>query len=129
MKHNPAPWTMGIGHCIVSDTPVPEMGGSDATDYYGGHLIAESVVERNAERIVACVNACEGIKTGYLLALVGEGSSINKEAMALIYKRVDAENESRVLKTLALELLQSLISTNIHSDEIEALISKAKGVL
>lgn len=32
-------------------------------EYYGGHLIAESITAANSNRIVACVNACEGITT------------------------------------------------------------------
>lgn len=32
-------------------------------EYYGGHLIAESITSANSRRIVACVNACEGIST------------------------------------------------------------------
>ena len=64
-KHTPEPWR--VGKCgasmgvVVADTPVPEIGGSDAVDYYGGHLIGESITPANAARIVACVNACAGM--------------------------------------------------------------------
>ena len=65
-NHTPEPWRVGRPGAVVSDTPVPEMGGSDAVEYYGGHLIGESITEANALRIVACVNACEGISTDRL---------------------------------------------------------------
>ena len=65
-KHTPEPWRVGRPGAVVSDTPVPEMGGSDAVEYYGGHLIGESIIEANARRIVACVNACRGLGTDEL---------------------------------------------------------------
>lgn len=67
IEHTREPWR--VGKCsasmgvVVSDEPVPEINGSDAVDYYGGHLVAESVTPANARRIVACVNACAGIST------------------------------------------------------------------
>lgn len=45
--------------------------------------------EANARRIVACVNACAGIKTWYLEQLVSEGSSINTEMLNRIKLRCD----------------------------------------
>ena len=48
---------------IINDNPVPEIYGSEETEYYGGHLIAESVSPANRRRIIACWNACEGIST------------------------------------------------------------------
>jgi len=52
-QYTPGPWRMGRHGAIVSDTPVPEISGSDETDYYGGHLICESVTNWNA-RLIAC---------------------------------------------------------------------------
>ncbi|MGY3911035.1 hypothetical protein ACW5XW_08250 [Aeromonas piscicola] len=54
---------VGKGHAVVADHPVPEMSGSDALDYYGGHMVAESVTAANARRIIACWNACIGLST------------------------------------------------------------------
>ena len=65
-NHTPEPWRVGRPFTVVSDTPVPEMGGSDAVEYYGGHLIGESIIEANARRIVACVNACAGMRNDEL---------------------------------------------------------------
>jgi hypothetical protein len=42
---------------VVADEPVPEIKGSDVVEYYGGHLIAESIAPRNAEFIVRACNA------------------------------------------------------------------------
>ena len=52
-KATPGPWRIGISstHVVVSDYPVPEIGGSDATDYFGGHLIGESISTANADFI------------------------------------------------------------------------------
>ena len=65
-NHTPESWRVGRPGTVVSDTPVPGMGGSDAVEYYGGHLIGESITEANARRIVACVNACRGLGTDEL---------------------------------------------------------------
>ena len=65
-KHTPEPWRVGRHGTVVSDTPVPGIGGSDAVEYYGGHLIGESITEANARRIVACVNACAGMRNDEL---------------------------------------------------------------
>ncbi len=54
---------VGKGHAVVADHPVPEMRGSDAIDYYGGHMVAESVTAANASRIVACWNLLDGYPT------------------------------------------------------------------
>lgn len=61
LKHTPEPWRVGR-HAVVADVPVVGgCSGTDDVDYYGGHLVCETVTEANAERIIACVNACKGI--------------------------------------------------------------------
>ncbi|MGL4754509.1 MAG: hypothetical protein ACRCXB_19215 [Aeromonadaceae bacterium] len=65
-KHTPEPWRVGRVGTVVSDTPVPLMRGSDAIEYYGGHLIGESITEANARRIVVCVNVCAGMRNDEL---------------------------------------------------------------
>lgn len=60
MQHTKTPWRVGAPNkmgSVVADEPVPEIGGSDAVGYYGGHLIAESIAPRNAEFIVRACNA------------------------------------------------------------------------
>lgn len=50
----PGPWRLGKqGGSVVADVPVPEMHGSDCVEYYGGHLIAESITPSNAKLIAA----------------------------------------------------------------------------
>lgn len=63
----PGPWRFGkTGDSIVSDSAqglnVHGVGDLDQLDYYGGNLIAESVTRANAARIIACVNAFEGVE-------------------------------------------------------------------
>ena len=57
-KHTPGPWRAGSGTggkgSVVSDQlAVGALGGSDAVDYYGGNLIAESVAQENIPLIAA----------------------------------------------------------------------------
>ena len=62
-EHTKGLLRVGKGHAVVADYPVPEMSGSDALDYYGGHMVAESVTAANARRIVACWNLLDGYPT------------------------------------------------------------------
>lgn len=60
MQHTKTPWRVGSPSqmgSVVADEPVPEIRGSNAVEYYGGHLIAESIAPRNAEFIVRACNA------------------------------------------------------------------------
>lgn len=53
--HTRGPWRVGRGGgCVVSDAPV-ENGprGCAEVEYYGGHLIAESIAKCNAPAIAA----------------------------------------------------------------------------
>jgi hypothetical protein len=61
MAHTQEPWRTGRAGAVVANFPIKEIGGSDDIEYYGGHLVCESVTKSNAARIVACVNACAGI--------------------------------------------------------------------
>lgn len=62
-EHTKGLLRVGKGHAVVADHPVPEMSGSDALDYYGGHMVAESVTAANARHIVACWNLLDGYAT------------------------------------------------------------------
>lgn len=54
VSHTPGPWRTGKnGRCVVADTPVPGINGSDAVEHYGGHLICESVASQNLAIIAA----------------------------------------------------------------------------
>ncbi|SEJ99743.1 hypothetical protein [Achromobacter sp. NFACC18-2] len=56
-KHTPGNWTAGkTGGTVVSDQPLPNYtlnGGHDHVDYYGGHLIAESIWRAEDARLIA----------------------------------------------------------------------------
>jgi hypothetical protein len=61
----PGPYRIGRhGSCIVTDHPVEGMNGSDAINYYGGHMVAESVARQNAPLLAAAwdlLEACRAI--------------------------------------------------------------------
>ena len=53
-EHTLGPWRVGLQRStVVADAPVPGIRGSDALDYYGGHLICESVAPQNRPIIAA----------------------------------------------------------------------------
>ncbi len=65
-KFTPGPWR--VGKCsssmavVVADFPVPEISGSDEIEYYGGHLIAESITPANARLAAAAPDMYEALK-------------------------------------------------------------------
>jgi len=67
LKHTPGPWRAGSGKggrgSVVSDQlAVGALGGSDAVDYYGGNLIAESVAPENIPLIAAAPTLLEALR-------------------------------------------------------------------
>lgn len=60
-KHTPEPWMAG-SHGSVISTPIPGITIKSDVEYYGGHMICESITKSNARRIVTCVNACAGME-------------------------------------------------------------------
>lgn len=62
-EHTRGPWRVGKGFgSVVADTPVPEVNGSDAVEYYGGHLVAESISPANARLIAAAPDLLAALK-------------------------------------------------------------------
>lgn len=57
LKHTPGPWRIGnITGTVVADHSIPTDGrvtGHNDTDYYGGHLIAESIWRREDSELIA----------------------------------------------------------------------------
>jgi hypothetical protein len=62
VSHTPGPWRLGRPGTIVADTPIPEMRGSSDVDYYQGHVVCESVVQRNASLIAAAPELLEALE-------------------------------------------------------------------
>jgi len=61
-KHTPGPWKIGKGSFVIADSPAPGIRGSDMIEYYGGHLICESVSEENAYLIAAAPDLLESLE-------------------------------------------------------------------
>lgn len=66
------------GIAVVADHPVHDVVDhplletlDDPFEYYGGHLVAESVNVADARRLAACWNACDGFTTEELEAHTG----------------------------------------------------------
>ena len=62
-QHTPGPWRVGkSGGSVVADQPITGMAGSDHVDYYGGHLVAESITPSNARLIAAAPELLEALQ-------------------------------------------------------------------
>lgn len=61
-KHTKGPWRVGRPGTVVADEAVPEINGSEETFYYGGHLIAESIAEKNVSLIAAAPDLLEALE-------------------------------------------------------------------
>jgi hypothetical protein len=68
MNHSPTPWFIGEDHFIITDadesgrTTIADTRVFDDPEF-------DALMTANAERIVACVNACTGIETEHLTAM------------------------------------------------------------
>lgn len=83
MQHTKTPWRVGAPSqmgSVVADEPVHEIKGSEAVEYYGGHLIAESIAPRNAEFIVCACNAHDQL----VAAVQGSHAAIDRLMARLI---------------------------------------------
>ena len=61
-KRTPGPWRRGKwGGSIVADYPVCTIHGADEIEYYGGHLIAESVAPQNIDAIIRECNHFDAV--------------------------------------------------------------------
>lgn len=103
-EHTQEPWRIGKGAgIVVADEAIPEVPGADAVDYYGGHLIAESIAPRNARRIVACVNACASLTTETLeLAASGQAPSLKE----IFDEHVDLHRQRDALVAMLAEMVR-----------------------
>lgn len=76
LKHTPGPWRAGtgrggkVGSVVSNQLAVGALGGSDAVDYYGGNLIAESIAPENVQLIAAAPELLEALR-GLLPDAVG----------------------------------------------------------
>ena len=62
MKRTHGPWRRGKPDgAIVADHPVCTINGADEVEYYGGHLIAESVAPQNIDAIILACNHFEAV--------------------------------------------------------------------
>lgn len=63
-SHTPGPWRAGkLRDAVVSDTAIDGgPSGTDAVDYYGGHLVAESVAPCNRPLIVAAPKLLQALR-------------------------------------------------------------------
>ncbi|TWI69027.1 hypothetical protein IP91_00092 [Pseudoduganella lurida] len=106
MEHTKTPWRIGAGTstgAVVADEAVPEIGGSDAVAYYGGHLIAESIAPRNAAFIVRACNTHDALLE-YFRAGVALGNTLgHPDATAADENRAEARYDAaRVAANAAL---------------------------
>lgn len=61
--HTPGPWRAAKSRgAVVADAPIPEVGGSDAVGHYGGHMVAESIAQRNVPIITAAPDLLEALR-------------------------------------------------------------------
>ncbi len=77
MKHTPEPWKHDpVWHLIYGPNKVEIAAIHAACDPREKRRVPLDIATANAERIIACVNACQGFTTERLQAIVNEGESL-----------------------------------------------------
>ena len=104
MEHTPAPWH-------IAQPPFADDGRTiyDSPDPHGALLVActsvasyvehentsEAVERANARRIVACVNYCEGLETGFMERVLEKGVNLGILRKLVDEARLEIEEEKR----------------------------------
>lgn len=98
-KFTPGPWRKGINDdSVVSVGQSEEQRGSANFEYYGGHLIAESIEKHNIPLIAAAPDLLEALKA--FMALDSTFTSTSDE-----HTREIAEGDDRRAKQIATTVL------------------------
>lgn len=66
MKHYPEPWTVIEYENSISETSIKIVGSNNEIIADNEPFYSMAIAECNARRIVACVNACNGLQTDAL---------------------------------------------------------------
>lgn len=85
--HTPGPWRKGKwGGSVVANHRAPRVAGSDEVEFYGGHLIAESIAPQNIPLIAAAPRMSDALWS--LLVAVGQ-LSLTPEQRAIVAAACD----------------------------------------
>lgn len=123
-EHTAEPWREGkaYGAIVADDRAATIDNNDDAIKHYGGALVAESVTPSNRRRIIACVNACAGIRTEAL-------EELGPIAMAIDSGDQMARHQRDELLTLLEELIDiegPQPGTTSWAQRVQATISRIK---
>ena len=90
-QHTPGPWRLGKrSDDVVADTPAGHPEDPESLEFYGGHLVAESIAQRN-RRLIAAAPELLAFAQGFLADYQSEDGMASmkhyaKQAHALIAK-------------------------------------------
>lgn len=63
VTHTTGPWHPATCRgAVVASHPIPEIGGADDVQHYGGHLVAESIASYNVPIISAAPELLEALE-------------------------------------------------------------------
>lgn len=110
--HTPGPWRIGTTEgAVVADVPIPEVEGSDHYEYYGGHLVAESIAPRNLPVIAAAPE------------LLAEASAAEK----MLSELLAALNKATELGATRVDVGDLRVAVEHRLNPLRAAIAKAEG--
>jgi hypothetical protein len=119
IKHTPEPWRLGkVGTVVADSSEGITIDGAKldlAIHYFGGYLVGESISTNNANRIVACVNAMEGIEDPQ--KFVDDRGMVSKAAIEL-----HAEREQLLETIRKAESLLSGIQSGHSQNTLKAMV-------
>jgi len=95
-QHTPGPWRIGAYGGIVADTPIEGgLQGTDATAFYGAHLICETVAPCN-QPLIAAAPALLAALERLILPVNVRGTSVTGD-VTLVVSGEDLEQASAAI--------------------------------
>ena len=136
MSHTPEPWAVSdspYGAIISTASRELRQSWCVSTEDTGRKYSAEIAVA-NARRIVACVNACQGMKTNHLRGaaiILNEGHIAARDAAGEYTARIEKERDT--YRAMCVELLETTMKLRFISGRtttaIDESITKAEKLL
>lgn len=125
MTHSPTPWRLSVTTMFGTTNADGSFGAVIGQTHYAHGEVSYAAARENAERIVACVNACDGIDTDVLAGwTAASGMSIKEQRDGLLVAVAQLRAERDASIGVANELRRDLDGAVRELNRVRALLTE-----